>query len=208
MKNLTLFKKWMAAYGEQCGKLLTEINTNIIWRILEPYTDEQCLKAFEHVFKTSKFISFPKPYEFLEALGASLEEQALVAWSKVAYAVSHVGPYASIQFDDTIIHSCIDAMGGWIKLQDPKTWSDTWTQKEFIKWYGIKAKNDDHPWHCAGISEQDNASFPEFIKPPIRIETGIRGKIKMIEPPTPKIKRLPENAKNNRSGAKRLDMGS
>ncbi len=172
MKDDIMFKEYMAALSELYDRPLSKLLTDLYWKILEPYTDEQCAVAFKEVILSSRF--FPKPVDLVDAITGGKKSQAALAWIEVHKAIGRVGNYSSVQFADPIIHSAIVAMGGWPQIcnrpDEPK-----WVQREFEKLYEVisAAHSDTHPSYLPGEHEIKNAAAgqdrtPEiiFIGPP------------------------------------------
>jgi len=156
MKNQAKFKELMTVLSELFDKPLSELITRIYWKTLDPFTDAECQNAFETLIQTSRF--FPKPADFLELLVGKKEDRAALAWLKVAKAIRKIGTYQSVRFDDPVIHSVIQAMGGWIKLGQMLEKEVPFKQKEFERLYTIMAGNGKHPDYLPGISERDNTA--------------------------------------------------
>lgn len=180
MKNRKLFAEYVALMGEVFEKEITEAIRNLYWRILEPYSDEQAERAFKTVIATRKF--FPKPAELLEVLEGTPEDRAQEALEKVLWAVRHVGPYASVTFDDPKIHGAIEAMGGWIAFQDCTMDEWTWRQKDFLRHYAIQTAKG-QPDHLAGLVELANRErgYVEHLPEPTRVERLESGRIVHLE---------------------------
>jgi hypothetical protein len=101
---------------------------------------------------------FPKPAEFLELLEASRGVQATAAWLDVVAALKRYGNYQSVRFADPVIHSVIEAMGGWVSLGLMAERERTWRQKEFERLYSVLVGQDGrHPAYLAGLHEIQNA---------------------------------------------------
>ena len=66
MKNAILFQEYMVMFGEIFEKEITKLIKDIYWKVLNPYTDEQCKKAFDYILLNSKF--FPKPVDIISAI--------------------------------------------------------------------------------------------------------------------------------------------
>ncbi len=84
----------------------------------------------------------PKVFELRELCGAakivlSVEDRALVAWNAVRAAISRVGGYSSVQFDDPVTTAVVRVLGGWERfcLTETGPKLDTWLKKEFIDSY-------------------------------------------------------------------------
>ena len=85
MKSRKKFSEYIALLSELFDKEITAILRDAYWKILEPYTDPECEKAFKFVISEARF--FPKPADFLSVLRGNQEERALMAWVKVDGAV-------------------------------------------------------------------------------------------------------------------------
>lgn len=183
MKNKKLFAEYMATLSVIYDKEITKPLTDIYWKTLEPFSDEQCEAAFRNIIATCKF--FPKPAELLENIRGTTENRSAKAWIKVVRAIKGIGNYASVKFDDPVIHSVLEFMGGWDKIWDWQTSEMVWKQKEFERLYGIMESKLDHPLYLEGLAEKENIEkgLSKFNKPPIRIAETKTRDIKFIEPP-------------------------
>jgi hypothetical protein len=153
------FKEYMTVLGELFDKPMSEMLMSLYWKSLEPFTDEECKRAFESVMGTARF--FPKPADFLEILRGKDEDRATRAWILVAEAVRKVGNYESVEFHDPIVHSVFKFWGGWQNAGVSPDWNTSqlpWKQKEFERLYQIMAKNDSHPTYLPGQTETDNSA--------------------------------------------------
>lgn len=172
------------------GKESSAMKIEIYWKALEEFKISDVEKAVISIVKNRVFANFPKPGEITQYISGDAEEKATKAWLKVSWAVKHIGQYASVRFDDPIIHSVIEAMGGWYQIQEIGKWHDTWTQKEFINLYKIMEKKDEHPKQCTGLTEVENISqgYYEHLRDPVFIGEGEGGRImRLIAPPGLKL---------------------
>ena len=167
MKNKKSFIKYMATLAVIFDKELTDALAEVYWQVLEPFSDEDCDKAFQKVMATSRF--WPKPADFLEVLQGTEEEKAVNAWIEVDRAMKRIGTYSSVTFKDHVIHSVIETMGGWISLGETCSSEWKWKQKEFERLYTFMEKRADHPGHLPGLIEIDNQARGFSIEPPVRI---------------------------------------
>lgn len=177
MKNEKLFKEYMAALSEIHNRELSALLNSLYWKTLEPFTDDECERAFKELVFSTKF--FPKPADFLEILQGKAEDQGARAWIQVVGAVRRYGNYQSVRFADPVIHSVIEFMGGWGATRD---WTDSelkWKQKEFEKMYGIMQRNGKHPEYLPGDIEIQNAANGYEEKREI-VQIGFDEKVKEI----------------------------
>lgn len=114
----------------------------------------------------------PKPADVVKLLQGSTNDSALVAWAKVDKAVKQVGGYASVIFDDAIIHAVIDDMGGWIKLCSHKNDEWAFVAKEFENRYrGFKTTQNITSYSkvLIGRAEAENNNHGFKSEPPVLI---------------------------------------
>jgi hypothetical protein len=109
----------------------------------------------------------PKPADVVKMLQGSTQDSALVAWTAVDRKVRHVGPYASVTFDDSLIAHVLRDMGGWVGLCN-KT-EDEWTfvKNEFVNRYrGYKVRGEipEMVPRLTGIAEHHNV-IEGYAKP-------------------------------------------
>jgi hypothetical protein len=83
MKNEQMFETFMLGFGELYDKPITPVIIKLYWLALEPFSDDQCLKAFEAAPARYKF--FPKPAELISDMTAPLE---LLAQQQTGYFIA------------------------------------------------------------------------------------------------------------------------
>lgn len=166
MKNHGKFKEFMATLGEIHDKTISPLLMELYWKILSPYTDEQCDKAFKELIYSAKF--FPKPPEFIDLLQGRTQDVAALRWVEVVKALKKIGAYESVTFTDAAINSTIEAMGGWIRLGDMLEDDEKWKGKEFERLYSIfSQRGGSHPGYLIGINDLSNQArgYGKEIKP-------------------------------------------
>lgn len=153
------------------GKPAGPIKTEIYFKALEEYPIDKVIGAVSDTIRLRVFNSFPKPAEIIEAITGHAEERSLLAWQKVDRAVREVGPYASVKFDDPVIHSVVKFFGGWEKFCGGLESEWKWKQKDFERIYAILAKRDGiYPDYLPGITESHNkGKFDDFVPRPVLI---------------------------------------
>ena len=86
-----------------------------------------------------------------------LSTQAMMAWEAVRKAIQQYGHCQSVQFDDPVIHSCIQALGGWIELCCTDIGEMIWREKKFKELYPVfAAGKQKHPQKLIGQIEKEN----------------------------------------------------
>lgn len=157
MQDEIKFKEYMSMLCELYDKRMTQLLTNLYWKVLETFTDEQCEGAFKEIIYSSKF--FPKPADFIEILRGKKGDQAVEAWITVLNAIKRIGNYESVKFSDPVIHSVLQVMGGWDHLASTLTTDEEkWKQKEFERLYVVMERRGNHPVYLPGTCEMQNGA--------------------------------------------------
>lgn len=111
------FAALMTGLGELYGKAITEAYSEIYWNTLKSFDFADVQRAVKHHVADPEYGRFmPKPADIIRWIEGTQDSKALQAWTKVVLAMRRVGSYNSIKFDDPIIHTVIEAMGGWVQL--------------------------------------------------------------------------------------------
>lgn len=157
----------------------------IWWEALRPYDLPAVQLAFSRHVQNPDTGQFPpKPADVIRMLGGTTQDSALRAWAKVDKGVRHVGPYASVAFDDALIHRVLHDMGGWVGLAS-KT-EDEWpfVAKEFenrYRGYAMRNERPEYPPVLTGIAEAENvrrglrSDPPRLIGDASKAETVMQG---------------------------------
>jgi len=157
MKDQIKFKEYMATLCELHDRTLSVMLTDLYWKVLEPFTDQQCESAFKEIIYSSRF--FPKPADFIETLQGTKKNKATASWLVVLESVKRIGNYQSVKFADQVIHSVVQAMGGWPELCMMENDDVKWKQKEFERLYEvISMRGGSHPDYLPGTTELSNSS--------------------------------------------------
>jgi hypothetical protein len=175
------FAEIMTSIGEMYGKPIGEFTLDMWFADLKGYTIQQVWRAFQAHRKDpvqGKFM--PKPADIVRHIDGLPDEKAVHAWAMVYKAISRVGSWGSVEFDDPAIHQAIDTMGGWIKLCSITIDELPFKQREFEKLYLQATKNKD-------------PNAPKFLAGTIEIETNKQGL-----PAPPRHKFITGNGGDNR----------
>jgi len=160
MKNEIKFKEYMTMICEMFDKKLSDMMKDLYWKVLEPFTDDQCEKAFKEILYSNKF--FPKPADFKEILCGKIKDTATMRWLDAFNAVRRIGHNSSVKFSDPVIHSVINVMGGWAQFCMMTNDEAKWKQKEFERLYEVLSeRGGNHPDYLLGESEMSNT--PQMI---------------------------------------------
>lgn len=152
---------------------ISEFAGGVWWEAMKPFDLAAVTDALNrHCVNPDSGQFMPKPADVVKMLQGSSLDSAMVAWSKVDKAVRQVGTYATVVFDDPVIHRVIHEMGGWVKLgaKDEKEWP--FVAKEFENRYrGYRVRNEvpEYPQSLIGIAEAQNAQNGIKSQPPVLI---------------------------------------
>lgn len=96
---------------------VSEFAVSVWWQACERFDYTQVARALTaHAMDAEKGVFPPKPADVVRALEGTKSDRALIAWGKVHEAMSAVGAYTDVVFDDPAIHAAIEDMGGWPKI--------------------------------------------------------------------------------------------
>lgn len=171
-QDVSKFTMLMAGIGELYGKTISSQLVDIYWQVLRKYELIDVQNAFQsHVQNPDCGQFFPKPADIIRFIEGNGESKALMAWAKAERAMIQIGRYQSVVFDDPLIHSVIEDMGGWVKFCNMKNEQMPFIANEFQKRYmGYVLKQPErHPKYLWGISECDNTKNGFLVEPPILI---------------------------------------
>lgn len=142
-----------------------------IWLVaLDPWPLEEIKAAFNRFVQTES--GMPDPAALLRILRGSGEDRALSALMKVENAILHHGAYATVVFDDPLIHAVIQSLGGWIKACRQTEYEFTWWRKEFrerYRHYDRIGPLPDVPVQLSGIFDRTNLPRGEKPQKPVVI---------------------------------------
>ena len=173
------FAKVMVVLSEifDQGREPSEFKIEIYFQALSEYEIGVIEKAATTIIKSRVYPAFPKPGEIIQEIEGSKEERAVSAWGEVVEAIKRTGPYQSVCFSDSTIHSVIDFMGGWPATGDWLESELKWKQKEFERLYTIMKDKGNNKKYLPGIQEIENGVKGFKFAPPIMIG----GNQKLIE---------------------------
>jgi hypothetical protein len=177
MNDKIKFKEYLPMMCELYDKTLSTTLADLYWKVLEPYSDEECIRAFVDIMHTGRY--FPKPVDFVEAIRGTAKNRSTLAWLQAYETLKKIGNYQSVQFADPVIHSVIELMGGWPHFCEMLEDEAKWKQKEFERYYEvISTRSGKHPFYLPGTHEMENARTGWDVKLEI-IQIGFE-KLKLI----------------------------
>lgn len=188
------FAVGLSALYSVCTQKLDEMQAEFWYEAVKDLTGEQWKSTCVKFMRTWKYRNLPSIAELREdALGpenkpVTADQRALIAWNAVLDAVSRVGGYSSVDFDDPVVHAAINAIagqGGWSTLCEvPSEELRTWKRKEFLETYkaflSVGIRPESHlPLH--GLIARDCAAKQLPAPAPVKLATGL---------PAPTVKNL------------------
>ena len=109
----TLVADVMAYYRQDCS----EFTLQVWWTACESFDLEQVRKALAvHAMDPEHGKFAPKVSDIVRVLRGTTTDRAALAWGKAHDAMSAVGAYRDVLFDDPAIHAVIEDIGGWPKV--------------------------------------------------------------------------------------------
>lgn len=103
----------MAYYGQNCSSF----TLTVWWGACQNFDLEQVSKALQrHATNPDRGQFAPKVADIVRVLQGTSAARAAIAWGKVHGAMSSVGAYSDVVFDDPAIHAVIEDLGGWPKV--------------------------------------------------------------------------------------------
>jgi len=156
------FVEVLAGVHDFYGKELTPFAAQVCHQACKQFDVEQVTKALSaHLMDPERGQFMPKPADIVRQLQGTHTDRSLIAWGKVFGAMQSVGAYASVVFDEGIIHAVIEDMGGWPKLCRCNNDELPFIQKRFCDSYKAYAGRSDliYPAQLTGQHEQENSKL-------------------------------------------------
>jgi hypothetical protein len=120
----------MAYYRQDASKFIV----GLFWNACQPFELEQVTKALNtHCCDAERGVFSPKVADIVRVLSGTVTDRAALAWGKVLEAMSSVGAYSDVVFDDPAIHAAIEDCGGWTKVCRSQTDELSYLQHRFCQ---------------------------------------------------------------------------
>ncbi|MDH1701001.1 DUF6475 domain-containing protein [Comamonas terrigena] len=118
----------MAYYGKDCSAF----TLTVWWGALQGCELEQVATALQrHAMDPERGQFAPKVADLVRVLQGTSTDRAALAWGKVHEAMSAVGAYRDVVFDDPAIHAVVEDLGGWPKVCRTDTKELSYLQHRF-----------------------------------------------------------------------------
>lgn len=152
MQGIALIETVVEATKGEKYKPFTEPQLMVYKTLLDDIPDEMFVQGISNLLKERVYANLPTPAEIREFCLCMKEDQiqvrVLEAQNKIKKAISSVGTYNSVAFDDPLIHLIIRDIGGWVKLGQMNI--DDF--ENFMKW--------DFPKSYKAYASRKNAEIP------------------------------------------------
>lgn len=188
------------------GKDLSDFAVAVWAQACEAFDVQQVSKALSaHLMDPERGQFMPKPADIVRQLQGTSTDRSLVAWGKVLDAMQRVGAYASVCFDDGLIHASITDMGGWMQLCRSEIDDLPFLQKRFCDGYKAYASRGEvrYPATLVGEHEISNGAKGYSSAPPVLIgnpDAAERVRLNGVDGPKTQI----THAASNVSSIKRI----
>ena len=142
------------------NKKASSFTFRVWWEALKKYDLPAVLNAISrHIENPDNGQWAPKPADIIKLIDGSSQDRALVAWAKVEKTIRTVGGYATVVFDDHLIHSVVRDLGGWIKVSGGLEKDLPFLAKRFENQYRTLANKPliEYPSNLQGLDYPCNA---------------------------------------------------
>jgi len=157
-----IFHQHYTVLAEEFGERMSDARMAMHYEIIgKSMNDEEFVGSVKSILASRKYNKMPKIAEIIEHVRPDLEAIATLAVIDIENAISRHGSYSSVSFDDQVVNSIVDHLGGWIAVcrMDLNDWK--FAKKEIQKLYGVYARRERHPEHLVGMHERSNGCVPD-----------------------------------------------
>lgn len=125
-----LLRDVMAYYRQDTSPFMLDL----WWNACQNVELEQVKKAMQsHCTDPERGVFAPKVADLVRVMSGTFTDRAALAWGKVLEAMSSVGAYSDVVFDDPAIHAAIEDCGGWVKICRSQTEELSYLQHRFCQ---------------------------------------------------------------------------
>ena len=169
----------MAYYGKDCSKFML----SVWWQALNAFDLEQVQSSLQrHATDAERGQFAPKVADIVRLLQGTTTDRAAMAWGKVHEAMSSVGAYTDVVFDDPAIHAVIEDLGGWPKVCRNDIAELSYLQHRFQEGYRayVERGQFDYPRSLRGDRSSDHEYTSRGIALPRPALVGDRNKAILV----------------------------
>ncbi len=166
-----MFQENLTATMAMYGKTVSEWEIKVWAKSLERFDDDTKCRALQNHIQNPDNGQFPpKVADIIKLIEGDSKDRAMLAWGKAYTAITQVGQYEDVCFDDGVIHTVIDEMGGWAKFCLMKSDDIGYMQHRFCELYRSNYRVDKpHPKFLLGVSGEQNRLSGQKVNPPVPI---------------------------------------
>lgn len=155
----------LAYYRQDASRFVLDL----WWNACRPFDFQQVQKAMQRHATDPEHGQFaPKVADLVRILQGTTTDRASLAWGKVLEAMSAVGAYTDVVFDDPAIHAAAEDMGGWPKMCRTETKELGHLQHRFMQSYRAYTERGqfDFPKRLGGDRSPDSEYEKAGLKLP------------------------------------------
>ena len=169
----------LAYYRQDASRFVLDL----WWNACKTFDFEQIQKAMQRHATDPEHGQFtPKVADLVRILSGTTTDRASLAWGKVLEAMSSVGAYTDVVFDDPAIHAAAEDMGGWPKMCRTEIKELGLLQHRFMQSYRAYAERGqfDFPRRLGGDRSPDSEYEKAGLKLPRPALIGDPERAKMV----------------------------
>lgn len=174
------FVEALAGVHDFYGKELSEFAAQVWLEAVKGFELAQVTKALSaHLMDADRGQFMPKPADLVRILQGTQTDRAMIAWGMVAAAMSSVGAYTDVVFDDPIVHLCVTDIGGWVKVCRTPYDEQSYLQHRFCEAYRAYARRGaptEYPGRLIGCGGGPDDYAKRGMSPPPPRLIGDRSK--------------------------------
>ncbi len=165
------FAQHLISTAAMYGKSVSEWEIAMWEEDLSRFDEESKIRALKEHRKNADNGQFmPKIADIIKLIEGDSKDRAMLAWGKAFKAITQVGQYEDVCFDDGVIHTVIDEMGGWVKFCLMESDDISYMQHRFCELYRSNCRvNKSFPKFLVGVAGEQNRLNCLEVKPPVPI---------------------------------------
>lgn len=174
-----LLTDMMAYYRQDTSRFVLDL----WWQACRNVDFEQVLRALNaHAMDAERGVFAPKVADIVRTLEGTATDRAALAWGKVLGAMSSVGAYQDVVFDDPAIHAAIADCGGWMKVCRGELAELSYLQHRFCLAHKAYTERGvfEYPRQLCGDRSPDSEYLKYGRKPPLPALVGDVEKAKLV----------------------------
>jgi hypothetical protein len=162
---------------------VSEFTLSVWWQACQPFDLEQVSKALtSHATDPERGQFAPKVADVVRILSGTVTDRAALAWGKVHEAMSAVGAYRDVCFDDPAINAALEDLGGWPKNCRTELKDLSYLQHRFCESYKAYTGRGTfaYPRSLMGDRSSDAEYEKKGIRPPAPALIGDSSKARTV----------------------------